>query len=467
MTAFRRTASNFALEHAVAWARQLRKPLLIVETLSCDQRWASDRHHAFVLDGMADNAAACRRADIRYYPYVERQPGEQIDLLVALGSQACAIIADDFPIESVSAGVRRVAGRVNVRLEEVDSNGLMPLRAADRVFPTASAFRRFLQRTLPDYLPEMPKPNPLARVGLPRAGGLPREITRRWPPAASRLLAADPTALAGLPITHTIGRVAIRGGTLSARKTLRQFLKHKLAGYAGNRNHPDLDGTSGLSPFLHFGHISVHEVSRELAKAEGWSPPAVADTTTGRREGWWGMSESAEGFLDELVTWREVGLNRCAHAEDCDRYDSLPDWAKATLAEHAADRREYVYALGQFEHGRTHDRLWNAAQAQLVCEGRMHNYLRMLWGKKILQWSADPREALAVMIELNNKYALDGQDPNSYSGIFWVLGRYDRPWGPQRPIFGKIRYMSSRNTARKLKLTEYLERYASEEGREQ
>jgi deoxyribodipyrimidine photo-lyase len=150
----------------------------------------------------------------------------------------------------------------------------------------------------------------------------------------------------------------------------------------------------------------------------------------------------------------------CHHRADYERYESLPGWARATLDAHAADERSHVYPLDAFESSDTHDPLWNAAQTQLRREGRIHNYLRMLWGKKILEWTASPREALAVMIELNNKYALDGRDPNSYSGIFWVLGRYDRPWAPERPVFGTIRYMSSENTARKLRGRKYVERYA-------
>ncbi len=172
-----------------------------------------------------------------------------------------------------------------------------------------------------------------------------------------------------------------------------------------------------------------------------------------------GASSAAEAFLDELVTWRELGYNMCAHRDDYNQYESLPDWARTTLEKHARDRRQRIYSLRQLERSETYDPLWNAAQRQLVREGRMHNYLRMLWGKKILEWTPSPREALAVMLELNNKYAVDGRDPNSYSGIFWCLGRYDRPWGPERKIFGKVRYMSSENTARKLSVAGYLERY--------
>jgi deoxyribodipyrimidine photo-lyase len=176
--------------------------------------------------------------------------------------------------------------------------------------------------------------------------------------------------------------------------------------------------------------------------------------------GFWNMGQSAEAFMDQLMTWREIGLNMCWRESNYDRYESLPDWAQKTLEEHAADQRPYLYTPEEFEAAQTHDALWNAAQRQLVGEGRIHNYLRMLWGKKILHWSQSPREALNIMIHLNNKYALDGRDPNSYSGIFWVLGRYDRAWGPEREVFGKIRYMTSESTRSKFSVKGYLQRYA-------
>ncbi len=229
--------------------------------------------------------------------------------------------------------------------------------------------------------------------------------------------------------------------------------------YDEARNHPDEDAGSGLSPFLHFGHLSAHEVLHRVLEREGWTPARLATSASGAKEGWWGASRSAEAFLDQLVTWRELGFNMCARRPDCDRFESLPPWALATLAKHERDPREHVYTLDQFAAGATGDRVWNAAQHELATEGRLHTYLRMLWGKKILEWTATPREALAVMIELNNRYALDGRDPNSYSGIFWVLGRYDRPWAPERPVFGVIRYMSSANTLRKLRVRKYLARH--------
>jgi len=154
-----------------------------------------------------------------------------------------------------------------------------------------------------------------------------------------------------------------------------------------------------------------------------------------------------------------LGFNFCSRHGDYDQYESLPDWARETLEEHAGDRRPVLYEFDALDSASTHDELWNAAQRQLVREGRMHNYLRMLWGKKVLEWSPSPREAIQHLIELNNRYAIDGRNPNSYSGIFWVFGRYDRAWGPERPIYGKIRYMTSDNTRRKLKLDRYLRTY--------
>ena len=225
-----------------------------------------------------------------------------------------------------------------------------------------------------------------------------------------------------------------------------------------DRNEPDREATSGLSPYLHFGHISAHEIFREVTP--GWTPSKLSEQTSGSRDGFWGAAPEVEAYLDQLVTWREVGFNFCAHRADYAEYASLPDWAQATLAKHAKDPRSPLYTKDALEAATTYDPIWNAAQTELVRFGRMHNYMRMLWGKKILEWTRTPEEALTVMIELNDKYALDGRDPNSYSGIFWCLGRFDRAWGPERPIFGTIRYMSSESAARKLDLKEYVRTHA-------
>ncbi len=461
MTGFRRVGYNFSLQRAVEWARELGKPLVVLEALRCDYPWASDRLHRFVLDGMAANARRLSKTAVTYYAYVEERHGTGRGLLSALASRACALVTDDYPAFFLPRMVAAAAVQLPVRLEKVDSNGLLPLRAAQRVFETAYSFRRFLQKTLVEHLSQEPRPNPLARVQLPPLEALPADIVARWPNSAAALLADSQPSLGQLPIDHAVPATELEGGESAASAVLERFLDDRLSSYAEDRNHPDEEATSGLSPYLHFGHISSHQVFAELMERENWDTDSLAGEALGKRSGWWGVSESAEALLDQLVTWRELGFNMSAGREDYDRYESLPAWAQKTLAEHAGDRRPYLYTLKELERAETHDRIWNAAQTELVRDGRLHNYLRMLWGKKILEWSPTAQDSLQAMIELNNKYALDGRDPNSYSGIFWCLGRYDRPWGPERPIFGKIRYMSSENTARKLRLSAYLERYAA------
>jgi deoxyribodipyrimidine photo-lyase len=409
---------------------------------------------------MADTARRLRGTGIVHYPYVEPAPGVGRGLLSALADDAAVCVTDDFPAFMLPHMIVAAGRQLPVRLEAVDSNGLLPIRATTEAFPTAYSFRRFLQRNLPQYLGERPAADPLARRRLPPLRHLPRRVTARWPPAPAALLDGDPAALARLPIERSVGVAPVRGGTIEARNVLSRFLESRLARYPEDRSQPELEGTSGLSPYLHFGHISVHEVFTRLAGRERWSPAGLVARATGSRSGWWGMSAPAEAFLDQLVTWRELGFNMCAHRDDYGAFEALPAWALRTLAEHGRDRRPVRYTAEQLERGETHDPLWNAGQTQLVREGRLHSYIRMLWGKKILEWSERPQDALAVMIGLNNKYALDGRDPNSYSGIFWVLGRYDRPWGPERPIFGTVRYMSSENTARKVRVREYIRRYA-------
>jgi len=461
MTMARRVGANFALDRSLEWARHLQKPLVILEALRLDYPWASERLHRFVLDGMADNARRLAGRSVLYHPYVEPAPRAGRGLLDALAARAAVVVTDDHPGFFLPRMLETAGARLGVRLEAIDGNGLLPLRRADRAFTTAHAFRRFLQRALPLHLGATPAADPLRRARLPAPPPLPADLCRRWPAASRDTLEPTGRGLGRLALDHAVGAVLTRGGTRAGRAALARFLDERLTRYRDERNQPDQEVSSGLSPYLHFGHVSVHEVLDALARREEWSPAAVARRATGSRTGWWRMSSGAEAFLDELVTWREIGFNMCSQRpDDYDRYESLPEWAQRTLARHAQDRRRWVYSLDELEAGRTHDPLWNAAQMQLVREGRLHNYLRMLWGKKILEWSATPRDALAAMIELNNKYALDGRDPNSYSGIFWVLGRYDRPWGPERPIFGTVRYMSSENTARKVRVREYLGRYA-------
>lgn len=423
MIAARRASWSFALDHALGLARQLGRPLLVLEALRAGYPWASDRLHRFVIDGMADNAKAFARAGITYVSYVEPEPGAGTGLVEALAARACAIVTDDYPTFFLPRMVRALAGRVDVRVDVVDGCGVYPMRAFAKQFVVARSFRRAWHEV--PHLSEMPASH-LRAPRVAKDADVPGAILRRWPSAKR---------LEDLPIDHAIPPVPYAGGSAAARETLEEFVEHRLERYA-ERNHPDADAASGLSPYLHFGHISAHEIVARVGP-------------------------QAEQFLDELITWRELGFNFCFHRSDVDQLSALPAWAQATLAKHAKDPRPERYTLAELAAAATGDPVWNAAQRQLLVEGRIHNYLRMLWGKKILEWSASPKQALANLIELNNRYAVDGRDPCSYNGILWTLGLFDRPWGPERKIFGTVRYMSSTATLKKLHMKRYMARWGA------
>lgn len=459
MIAARRLQDNFALQHACWWARELDLPLLAFEPLAAGYPYASHRLHAFVLQGMADNAAAADAAGVTCYPYVEPSPGAGNGLLARLAADAAVVVTDDYPTFVAPGLVARAATRIDCRLEAVDGNGLVPMRATSKVYPSAYTFRRYLQQALPAHLAQVPVRDPLESLPRRRAV-VPDDVATRWPAATADILTARPDVLAGLAIDDSVTpSPVLHGGAVAARARLDAFIADGLPGYGEQRNSPDTGVTSGLSPWLHLGHIAAHRVFADIATHTGWTTRRLSSTADGRKDGWWGAAPSVEAFLDQLVTWRELGFNFAALRPDHASYDSLPAWARASLDSHADDPRPHVYTMEEFAQARTHDEVWNAAQRQLLREGRMHNYLRMLWGKKILEWTRTPREACTVMIALNDRYALDGRDPNSYSGIFWVLGRYDRPWAPRREVFGVVRYMSSENTRRKLRMKEYLRAY--------
>lgn len=465
MRTARRMGWNFALDRALDWASHLKLPLMIVETVS-QSRWLGLRQLLFAAQGMCENAQAAHRTGIGYLPAVLTD-NTASTLLESLAQQAAVIVADLDAQREGRASIAALAGVAPCRVETVDSLGLLPVEAADRVFTTAHSFRRFLQKTLPDYLLDQPRRELRRRNRVPPCDQPPPGIPQKTLRQASVLLNCGSHGdgeklIRDLPVLANVPPTSRRGGTAAARKTLRRFVAHKLASYHTERNHPDADAQSGLSPWLHFGHIAPHEIFWTIADNAGWSPEELASQVSGSRQGWWGMPPAEEAFLDELVTWRELGLNMCRLRDDYDQFDSLPEWARSTLDKHAADTRPAIYSEEQLAAAQTHDALWNAAQQQLRREGVIHNYLRMLWGKGILHWTPRPADAMGIMLELNNRYALDGCDPNSYSGVFWVLGRYDRAWGPERPVFGTVRYMSPDSTRRKLRLLDYLKRFGGE-----
>ncbi len=458
MIASRRLRWNFALQHAVEQAAALRRPLVILEALNCDYPWASDRLHGFVIEGMAANAREAGRSAATYYPYIEPARGRGRGLIKALSARACGIVTDHYPAFFLPAITRRAAEQSACRLESVDSHTLIPLAAHGRIFTSARSYRAFVQRELRQHLGEFPEERPLKR--LPRSlrlEGLPARIAARWPAADGATLDRPAQALARLPLDHSIRPVAPRGGSAAGTKVLKRFLADALPRYAEDRNDPDAECTSRLSPYLHFGHTSVFEVFSALMAQEKWTTRRLAARGGGARDGWWGVGDGANAFLDQLVVWRELAFNGCEYVADFTRFSSVPEWARTTLRAHRSDKRRR-YDLATLEAAATHDGVWNATQRQLMAEGWFHGYLRMLWGKKMLEWAPDPQTALDWMESLMNRYSLDGRDPISYASFTWVMGRYDRPW-PRRPVFGTVRYMSSESARRKLKMKQFLAAY--------
>jgi deoxyribodipyrimidine photo-lyase len=461
MTGARRTRFNHALDHARAHAAALGRPLLVFEAVRAGYDWAAPRHHAFLRDGMRDNAARFAAAGIRWVGHIEPAPGASAGLLDALAAQACLVVRDASPVFFLPRLGRGFVARCPVRVEAVDAVGVLPLSAADRPFPTAHAFRRHLQKVLPAHLRAPPQADPLA--GPPAAPvALERSAFARWPLLHSPA-EVDAVDLRALPLAGAVPPApGQRGGEAAAQARWAAFRDRGLDAYDSARNEPAVvGGSTGLSPFFHYGMFSAWQILADLEARHAWSAADRGPPNAGSREGWWGLPAAAEALLDQVLTWRELGHVFAAHVPDPESFGTLPDWARATLDAHRGDPRPSGFTLDRLEAADTPDPIWNAAQRQLRESGTIHNYLRMLWGKKILGWAPTPEQALEWSVTLNHRYALDGRDPNSTAGLTWIFGRFDRAWGPERPIFGTVRYMTSENTARKYDLKPYLARWGA------
>lgn len=457
----RRMEHNYALEYAVAWANKLDLPLLVYEGLRVDYPWASDRIHQFILQGMKEHLQYAHTHDINYLAYAEKTKGEGRGLVKRLCEQAAVLISDEFPVFIIPEHNRAVASKVEIPFFTVDANGVLPMAVSEKDPYSAFIFRKTVQKYFREAFESAPKAEPLRDLKMRKKVDLGPIITHYginedWRNDISSFVSS-------LDIDHQVEPLPVAGTREEALRRLDVFLDRKLNRYEDERNHPDTNASSGLSPWLHFGKISSHEiVSKALAQQpKTWSFNDIS-SSGGKNRGYFKGYGYIESFLDELITWREVGYHFAFHRPDYAEYTSLPKWALATLEEHKSDPRPKIYSLEELELSKTDDALWNAAQNQLRRDGIIHNYLRMLWGKKVLEWTPDAETALAYLIELNNKYAIDGRNPNSYSGIFWIFGRFDRAWGPERPIYGKVRYMTSESTRRKLKLDRYLAEFGSE-----
>jgi deoxyribodipyrimidine photo-lyase len=408
-----RARHNPALDVAIHAANALGKPVVVFFAPIPFYPHANLRHYAFLAEGIADLAADCARRRVGFL--LRRWPDHSLAKFCEEVRPAL-IIGDGNPLREAEHWRERAAKLLRVPLWTVDADVIVPSRLLEKAQYAARTIRA---RWLPQFLVASPEP----------------QVRRLWQPPGSiasldpRLSLAELTA--GWPLDRTPSPVtAFRGGAREAERRLRAFIKTKLLRYDPDRNHPERDGTSTLSPYLHFGQISPLRVALAVAQAE-------APETQKR------------AFLDQLITWRELSINFVRFTPDYDSFVCGEPWAHRTLAEHAADPRPRLYSPERLEAAETHDELWNAAQRQMVAAGWMHNYLRMYWAKKILEWSPSPAEAFRTAVFLNDRYQLDGRDPNGYAGIAWaIMGKFDRAWG-ERPIFGKIRYMSLASTGRK------------------
>lgn len=431
----RRMRSNLALDYAIAKANEARLPVVVYEALRPDYRGANDRIHSFVLEGVLRNRRDAEERGIRYQFYLP-EARDARRTVAKLAHRARLVVTDDYPTFIIRAQTSRFVSRSPVAVRLVDTNGIVPMRAYDKELYSARILRDRAHRMFPDFW----------------VGGAdlaePLVSAYRGDLGFHGYDGAEPRAAAArCAVDHSIAPVPSRfGGREAGLARLEAFVADGLEGYAEGRNR-SMRHTSGLSPYLHFGFVSIQEVAERVLLSD--APAADIDA-----------------FLEEAIIRRELSFNLCFHRADHESLSALPEWAKRTLDTHRRDRRSPQYTPAELEAAATGDEVWNLAQRQLLASGTMHGYLRMLWGKKLIEWCDTPEEAHAIMVDLHERYALDGRDPNTHAGILWCFGKHDRPWAPERPIFGLIRYMSSASTAKKVRLAE-IEREVAEREEEQ
>ncbi len=428
MQMFKRTSYNHALSFAISEANARNLPLVVYEGLKFYYPWASDRIHAFILEGVEEKRQQFDRLGIRYLFYLEKDENSPKQIVARLARDSALIVTDDFPCFIIPEHNQAIAARAEIPVYAVDSNGVVPMSKFEKEEYGAYTIRPKIKRILSSYL--QPFEEETVRV---RADELKIDC-----PDTIVTKVVLPELIAGCAIDHSLKRsVHYHGGTENGRERLKRFVAEILPNYDESRNMPELDGSSRLSAYLHFGFLSPLEVALAVREADA---PEIAK----------------EAFLEELIVRRELSFNFTRFNPNYDSLESLPAWAKQTMREHIDDERTFVYSLEQLENSETHDELWNAAQREMVETGGMHNYVRMLWGKNVIAWSRSYEEAFATLVHLNNKYCLDGRDPNSYAGILWCFGKHDRPW-MERPVFGKLRCMTSGSTGRKFNSKKYID----------
>lgn len=414
-----RAEDNAALDLAIDLGNALDKPVVAFLGVGPVHPHGNWRHYRFLADGIAELGAGLASRRVGFV--LRRHPDHSL-LRFLDEVRPCLVIGDENPLRAPESWRRTVAARVRVLCATVDADVVVPTRLFPREEAGAFTLRRKLRALLPSFM--RPSARPLAR--------------RRFV-APATLAQLDPRTplLDGLAIDRSVSPVALRGGRAAAEAALRAFVAERLHGYARDRNRPERDATSRLSAYLHFGQLGPHEVALAVRAS---SAPA----------------DDRQAFLEQLIVRRELAINFVRHNDAYDRLDGCAPWARRTLAVHARDRRPWRLDEARALAADSPDPLWNAAQRQLLVEGFMHNYLRMYWAKKILEWAESPAAAFALAVAWNDRWQLDGRDPNGYAGIAWAIGgKHDRPW-PERPVFGQVRAMTLRSTSKKFDAQQYI-----------
>ncbi len=420
MQAAQRATYNHALEYAVRLANDRAVPLVVLFCLTDGFPEATLRHYYFMLEGLREVSAALKDRGIQFV----LQCGSPPEAAARFSRSAAVAVVDAGQLRIQRTWRKRAAKESRCLLYEVETNLIVPVEeASTKENYSAGTFRPRITKKLPLYLAPLRHRKPKKQSLRLRFDGVSLDDLQ--------------AVLSGLQIDRSVSPVdQFHGGPSEARRRLRSFIRNKLDNYAEEGGDPAADCISHMSPYLHFGQISPLEIAREVQKTE---------------------SRGVDAFLEELIVRRELSHNFVFYNDMYDTYECLPDWARKTLETHENDKREHLYEPDAFEKAQTHDPYWNAAQWQLVITGKMHGYMRMYWGKKLLEWSPAPRDAFATALYLNNKYELDGRDPNAFAGVAWCFGKHDRAWA-ERPVFGKVRYMNAAGLKRKFDADRYVAR---------
>lgn len=426
-----RIVDNPALDVAIEVGNLLGLPVVVYFSVIPNYPHANLRHYHFLAQGLRDVAEDAASLGVGFV--VRRPPHNSLEAFLAEVS-AALLIGDENPCRQPERWRKAFAGRLRLPYWTVDADVVVPSRVFNRSFVLLHHFRPHLKAELTEYLVAPAEIAPLCKWK-------PRKKLESYP------LKRDITA-GFAKLDRSVGPVdSFTGGTHAALKRLSEFIHRELKYYEDARNHPELEGTSRLSPYLHFGNIGPLTVALAVEEAVG---QGIAPASAG------------EKFLEQLIGWRELAVLFVRHEPDYDNWECAAPWARKTLLEHTGDPRPYRYRMKQLERAETRDELWNAAQREMVETGWMHGYMRMYWAKKILEWAPDPASAFDWAVMLNDKYELDGRDPNGYAGIAWaIVGRHDRPWF-NRPVFGLVRTMTGTSTAKKFDARQYICKHGGE-----